>query len=333
MQLSLEFQRRLVEDEVSAITAVVRPILAGVLYALKKEVAKEAGGIATLKLFMLGRLRRPGDGDVGICFEYAVHDAILEGNELIVPRIADGLKLCGINGSEYSSILFGAEKSGALDLVNTAVETLTDESVLLYGSQGRPVKLKRHIKSVASAFRRKAVRDQLPASIAGLWKADLFSGCKDSDRWVGSTLKINRRKLEGAAGLRLGIVPSFQGKSDKVYKDDGKNLVICPLPYDGGFMQVFYQAWEVVVQFLAADCKVPKEVALPRPASRQVAQYLADRRDFPVLEVIDALLPLAQPELLETQQTAVELISSVSTSDTAQTTSAIIAPVPVTLGA
>jgi hypothetical protein len=49
---------------------------------------------------------------------------------------------------------------------------------------------------------------------------------------------------------------------------------------------------------LDADAKVPKEVALPRAAARQVPRYLTDRRDFPVLDVVDALRSLAQPELL-----------------------------------
>src|SRR2546427_3009054 len=93
-------------------------------------------------------------------------------------------------------------------------------------------------------------------------------------------------------------------ESDAVTKDDGKNLVVCPLPYDRSFMQVFYQAWEVVVQFLAADAQLPREANLPRPPSRQVARYLEDRRVFSVVQVIEALEPLAQPELLRTEEAA-----------------------------
>ena len=62
-----------VQDEVLALTAVVRPILAGTLYALKADIVQEAGGYENLKLKMLPRLYRAGDGDCGICFEYAVH--------------------------------------------------------------------------------------------------------------------------------------------------------------------------------------------------------------------------------------------------------------------
>jgi hypothetical protein len=331
VQLRLEFQENRVADEVSAVTAVVRPILTGTLYALKRQVADEAGGYTQLKLFMLPRLRRPGDGDIGVCFEYAVHDALSKRNPLVVERIADGLRLCNVPGHEMASILFGAEKSGAVTLIETAKELLTPESQLLYGTKGRPVKLRRHIDSVATAFRRPVARLSLPQSISGLWKADLFTGNRDSDRWIGTTLKINRNHLEGGKGLRLGIVPAHEGGSDAITKDEAKNLVVCPLPYDRSFMQVFYQAWEVVVQFLAADARVPREANLPRPPSRQVARFLEDRRGFPVAEVIEALEPLSQPGLLRTEESSAEVMETGSTHT--ETTTSLMAPIPRQSGA
>jgi len=325
VQLKFQFQEKPVADEVSAITAVIRPILEGTLYALKGEVANVEGGYDKILLHMLGRLRRPGDGDVGICFEYAVHDAITQQNPMVMERITDALALCNVPGNAHSSILFGAEKTGALNLINTAEDLLTPDSVLLYGTKGRPAKLKRHIQSVAAAFRKPTARSFLPQSISGLWKADLFTGCNDSDKWIGTTLKINRDHLEGARGLRLGIVPTQQGDSDQVEKDESRNLVVCPLPYDHSFMQVFYQAWEVVVQFFKADSRIPQEVNLPRPAARQVAQFLQDRRRFPVVDVIDALSPLAQPQLLRTEDREISLKETRSFETT--TTTALIAPI------
>jgi hypothetical protein len=61
-----------------------------------------------------------------------------------------------------------------------------------------------------------------------------------------------------------------------------------------------YDAWNIVLTFLDADAHVPKEVKLPNSAHREVARQLQQRRDFPVVEVIDALKVLAQPELLQT---------------------------------
>ena len=326
MEIRSEEQLNPVADEVSAITAVVRPILTGVLYALKADVVAEVGGRENVKLKMLPRLHRKGDGDTGICFEYAVHEAITSGHADVAERVEDALKLCKVKGRS-NSILFGAEKQGSQQLIDTADELLTDDSALLSGSRGRPVKLKRHLTSAASAFRRKGAPSGLPQSVSGLWRADLFLGSAESDYWVGTTVKINPTALTGAKGLRVGIVPAAQGKSDRVRLDEKRNLVVCPVPYDGSFVEAFYLGWEVVTAFMAADAQLPKEVALPRPAARTVARYLADRREFTVLEVVEALATLAQPELLRTQTESAGIVLSGGTSDLV-TTGAVVAPIP-----
>ncbi|MCC7134598.1 MAG: hypothetical protein IT352_18210 [Gemmatimonadales bacterium] len=309
MQLHLELQQALIADEVSALTSVVRPILTGTLFALKQDVVAEAGGYTGVKLFMLPRLYRPGDGDCGVCFEYAVHDAVRRNDPTVLERVEDALKThCRLKGKVPASILFGAEKTGAIQLIDTSRDLLTSSSVLLYGARGRPAGLQRHIDSVAAAFRKPETRRMLPRSIQGLWKADLFLGHSDTDKWVGSTVKINPDHLEGAKGLRIGIVPTRQGRSDKIRMDDPKNLVVCPLPYDGAFMETFYMGWQIVQQFIHADAKVPKEVALPQAAARQVARYLADRREFPVLDVVEALVPLSQPALLTEERRTAEIV-------------------------
>lgn len=309
-QLLFRFERQLnpVADEVSALTAVVRPILQGVLFALKSEVVGEVGGHQKVKLMLLPRLYKRGDGDCGICFEYAVHDAIERHDPLVMERIVEALsKHCKIPGDNAASILFGAEKTGAVQLIETAKGRLTDQSQLQVGTRGRPVKLKRHIDNVAAAFRKRSVQLLLPHSISGLWKADLFVGFDDSDQWVGTSVKINPKSLEPARGLRVGIVPSNQGTGDSIRRDEQKNLIVCPLAHDGSFMEVFYRAWGIVQQFLFAEGEMPKEVSLPTPADRQVAKYLAERRNFPVVDVIEALEPLAQPQLLDTKETEVDV--------------------------
>jgi hypothetical protein len=327
INLRIEAQNSPVADEVAALIAVVRPILQGLLFALKTTVVDQAGGTAKLPLFMLPRVYRPGSGDCGICFEYAVHDAITRKEPLVIERIHDSLtRFCRVPGSDTASILFGAEKTGALQIIGNAHHSLTDESRILTGAQAQPPKLKQYIQALTDAFRTRAGRDQLPSSIAGLWKADLFLGNRDSDRWVGTTVKINRTHLEGAVGLRIGIVPAHYGRGDQITFDDAKNLVVCPLPYDGAFMEVFYTAWVIVQQFLNADAKMPPPAYLPIGSHRVVAQLLEQRRDYPVLDVIDSLKPLAQPGLLTT-------IPVTAPTDTANQTPAdvvntVIAPQP-----
>lgn len=314
IKIRVEKQLNQVGDEVSAIIAVIRPILYGLLHALKHDVVQEVNGYENVKLFMLPRLYRPGDGDCGICFEYAVHDAIRRGDHPIIEKVNDSMRrYCRVPGTETSSILFGAEKSGAIQLLETAENLLTDDSRLLTGEQAQPIKLRRYINMLSAAFRKPTTRLALPYSISGLWKADLFLGMRDTDRWVGTTVKINPRHLEGARGLRVAIIPSQQGRNDRIQMDYSKNLVVCPLPYDGAFMELFYVAWGIVQQFIAADAKLPNEVSLPIASHRMVAKLLADRREFPLCDIIDSLAPLAQPELLDSTETQnqVDLFSDV----------------------
>jgi hypothetical protein len=300
MRIRHERQINPVGDEVLALAAVVQPILLGVLYALKADVVKACGGYENVPLKLLSRLYKPGDGDCGICFEYAVHEAMNRGDSQVLDRVSTAIQLCKVKGTETKSILFGAEKSGALQLIDTAREVLTEDSRVLYETAGQPAKLRAYLERLVGAFKNRNTRNGLPYSIRGLWKADLFLGCADSDRWVGTTVKNNPSDLEGARGLRIGIVSTRQGRSDKVRKDELKNLVICPLLHDGDFMQCFYEGRQIVQAFIAADANLPKEVALPRPAHREVARMLRDRRDFAVVEVVDALKIFGQPELLET---------------------------------
>ena len=314
-----------VADPFSALIAIVKPILTGLLYSLKRDVVNEVGGYENVKLKMLPRLRRQGDGDIGICFEYAVHDAIRRRDPLVIEKICDALSnYCRVPGSNIESILFGSEKSGSLQLIDTAYNTLTDESRILTGAQAQPPKLKTYLHQIAQAFSRSTARGLLPNSINGLWKADLFLGYTDSDRWIGATVKINPSALEGAPGLRLGIVPAHQGRTDCIVIDNSRNLVVCPVPYDGSFMEAFYHTWGIVAQFLNADALAPKEVALPSPLHRLIAQELVSRREFSVIDVIDALTPLAQPYLLATSPSQVD----VQVDNIAIKTETIISPIP-----
>ncbi|MDF3822600.1 hypothetical protein P3G55_22050 [Leptospira sp. 96542] len=309
MKLLIETQRNPVGSEVLARIAIIRPILMALLTGTKQEVLSELGGMNNMKLFMLPRAYRNGYGDVGFCFEWAVHDAIRRQDPMVMTRLLDASRLCKLPGSAFQSILFGVEKSGKTRIIDTANQLLTDDSRILTGAQAQPPKLKAYMNRLAAAFHRPETRAALPSSINGLWKADLFFGSTDADRWLGTTLKINAKELEGAKGLRVGIVPATQGSSDRIYKDDVKNLIVCPIPYDGSFMELFYTGWRIVQQFIAADAKVPEPVALPAPADRQVARELEMRRRFPIVDVIRALEVQSQTDLLEATEKRVDVVT------------------------
>lgn len=76
MQLITEKQVNPVESEVLARISIIRPILTSLLYGIKTEVLNELGGFHGMKLKMLPRAYRPGYGDIGFCFEWAIHDAV-----------------------------------------------------------------------------------------------------------------------------------------------------------------------------------------------------------------------------------------------------------------
>jgi hypothetical protein len=101
-------------------------------------------------------------------------------------------------------------------------------------------------------------------------------------------------------------------------------------------MEAFYVAWGIVMQFLNADAKMPKEVNLPVPLQRQVASELESRREFNVVEVIEALKPLAQPHLLANvaYNANVEVLEpgTVEVLEPGTTTESLISPIPVVNG-
>jgi hypothetical protein len=93
-------------------------------------------------------------------------------------------------------------------------------------------------------------------------------------------------------------------------------------------MEIFYEGWRVVRAVLDADVRLPPEAVLPRPAEREVARMVVDRREFSVLDVINALTVFAQPKLLDTEESD----AAVSIARDAESqTSAVVAPLPRTI--
>jgi hypothetical protein len=301
VEIREERQASPVGDPVSALTAVTRPIISGVLHSIGLEYLDSYEGDRTaVPLKMVGKLRTQGDGDVGIAFEYAIHDAILTGDSVVTERVSEALKKCRIREGDPASILFAIEKQGSKQLISTELDLITNESRVLSGKRGQPVKLRKYLNQLAAAFRRPTTRPNLPQSINGLWKADLFLGSPEPDRWVGTSVKINPTDLRAAAGLRIAIIPTRAGRADAIRFDEAKNLVVCPIPHDESFMQIFYSGVRVVQALCSTNFKMPREVVLESPIEREVARIYVERRERPTSEVLDAVGLFAQPHLLET---------------------------------
>ena len=277
--------------------AMVAPILFGLLVGLKHEVIESCRGIDKILLRELARNYREGDGDCGICFEYAVHSAIRNNNPLVIERIQEALSLCGIEGRNTTSILLGFEKSRILQINNELLNTLTDNSILVSNINNKGIRIKKYLEEIQKSFRFQNIRKNLPVSINGIWKADLFVGNLDTDMWAAVSVKINPLSLRYANGLVIGIVPSKWNQEKPCQIKNG--MVICPLLYDNAFMYFFYSAWRIISEFIKYDAKVPHERFLSGIEELSVAQYLEQNRERPVLELVDEdLKRLAHPTLL-----------------------------------
>lgn len=165
--------------------------------------------------------------------------------------------------------------------------------------------MKRHLNSLVKAFKSKGAKasEMLPPSIRGVWRTDLFVGSQPEDRWVATTMKINPPIWKETPGSASGSTLSAGGARGPSV-DNSKNLILCPIPYHGAFMELFYSSFFIVKQLLAADAQLPTPVALPNSDDRHVAAELVARRQ--VLGVVEALGPMAQPDLIAGREVGTE---------------------------
>lgn len=318
MKLALEIQNDEVGEAVRARYTMAASILRAMLYSSKKDMVEALGGADRITLEQLARIYQEGAGDFGVCFEYAVHDSIRARHASIYPIIQEVLhSFCKIKG-ESESILFGVEKSGSLNVVETAKNSLTEDARVLVGKAGMPPYLKNRVSALARAFRSVKHRERLPQSISGLWQADLFLGAPSAERWVGTTLKTTKEELKAAPGLRLGIFPAKTKEGPS--KDESKNLILCPLPYRSEFMVLFGASFQIAKQLMASNGTMPKAPALVYEDDLTVAEWLSARRSYPVMAILEALHPLMQPGLLKSGSAGVTL----ATGDTDT-----LAPIPI----
>lgn len=299
-KLTLEIQEDDVGEAVRARYTMAASIIRAMLYSSNREMVKALGGPDKITLEQLARIYQEGTGDFGICFEYALHDSIRARHKSIYPIVEDVLhSFCKIKGGP-ESILFGIEKNGSLNVVETAKNSLTADARVLVGKKGQPPLLRHRVGILERAFRSVKHRDRLPQSISGLWQADLFLGSPATGQWVGTTLKVNRAELKAAPGLRIGVFPS--SKKEGPAKDETKNMIICPLPYRSDFMILFQASFQIAKQLMHANAAMPKPPALIYEDDLTVAEWLSSRRQFPVMAILEALHPLMQPGLIKTTE-------------------------------
>jgi hypothetical protein len=125
MKYKLQIQQDTVAEAIRARFTMIIPILRGMLYATKRDMVEALGGYEKITLEQFARIYVESPGDYGICFEYAVHQALQNRDRAIHPLVSNVITdFCGIRG-EAESILFGAEKSGATYIIETAKNLLS----------------------------------------------------------------------------------------------------------------------------------------------------------------------------------------------------------------
>jgi hypothetical protein len=299
MRILQAFQGAAVESDVTAKLSFAASVFNALLIGLNTERVGRFGGYDRITMWDLARELRAGDGDVGLCFEWAVHDAIRRHDRLIWPLLSEVLeKHCRIGGGAQS-LLFGPERDGRVPVLSSVASGLTNDSRLYVGRRGQPPKLLTYLPTIIDAFRRQDARARLPASINGTWKADLFVGNAAEEAWVATTVKIRSSSLESAPGLRVGVYPK-RNSSDTPRLDDQLNLVRVPLPYEADFMETFYKAYYLVRAVLRNDGRCPprESADLPDAEDRWIATELEARREYPVMDLIEWLQRSGQPGLV-----------------------------------
>jgi hypothetical protein len=151
------------------------------------------------------------------------------------------------------------------------------------------------LPDIRSAHGNPDVRSNLPSAIAGIWKADLFLGTRESNRWVAATVKSNPRDVTWHPGLRVAIHPATKGY-EELCDEDG--LIRIPLPYDFGFMHYFHEAFAIVRSLLKSHDRPPSPHQVIDPAARYIAEKVHRFRKRPVREILEILRELADEGLL-----------------------------------
>lgn len=319
----MEIRRLVQQDQVAAendapLRSAVAAVLTALLDSTSHEILEDHGGRGSIKLRGLAA-RRVGTGDLGISFEYVIHDALKRGDaevlERLIPVLREHCKLEVDQSRPPKSLLFGAEKALRRQLVDLPPE-LRDGARVLAGNRGQPPLLAPALKAAIEAHRYQGRRNPLASSISGLWKADLFLGAETDDRqrWIATTLKSNPSDIESHAGLRLGIVlQRREGSQDEPYDVEGLRVV--PIPYDTAFQEVLHQGFALVGAFLNAGAREPRRELVPNLRAHRMTTELAGTRDAPVVEVIEILSRDAQVGLMRTESQTVEVAQVEDPSD------------------
>lgn len=294
-----------VDEYGRALYAVSRSILRAHIDSLSDEdlldINTPLDRVTMRQLSKMARLERDkgmrGDG-----FEWAVHEAIIGKEPLVVNPIAQAMR----RASKYlkddlpTSLLFGQERAKYLGFLDAVVDEAGHDSFLLPHGNGRPFNFGPWVSIAARGHK---AEDELNERIKKIWKTDLFLSNTGGKKYLAATVKSNFTQLEGGKGLRVGIVPEsphFQNLSGVKF-DNNTGLWVVSLADPNGFMGLFNDAYNAVARAICTLGKHDKPAYFTKPSAKgeKVQLQLEKYPDATALEIEDALDVAAQQDLVK----------------------------------
>jgi hypothetical protein len=325
-------QREPIDEYGRALYAVARSIIRALLDQLGPDDLTDlncARGDVTLRqLAKVVRLDRDkgmrGDG-----FEWAVHEAIIGGEPLVLDPIASALGRASKqfrNQGAPTSLMFGHERAQYLGFLDAVVENAGDEAVLLPDGRGHPFAFGPWVTVAAKG---PVAELDLAERIRKVWKTDVFLGVEESWRYAAATIKSNWHQLEGGPGLRLGIVP--EAKDLRPGYRHVKDLHLAVLPDPNGFMGLFNDAYSAVGR---AICTLGRQMQPPyyvKPSAKaqRVQEQLEKYGTAKVVDVEDALNDAAQQQLVDVNHRLVSVEAPAWLHLEERKTQPVLAPKPM----
>lgn len=283
-------QAQPVDEYGRALYAVSRSIIRAQLDSLSQQdledLGVDRGDVTMRQLSHYARLERD-KGQRGDGFEWAVHEAILGGEPLVVEPVARTLSRISPkfrNAEMTSSLMFGHERAQYLGFLDSVVEQAGEDAVLLPDGRGHPFRFQSDW--LRWAARGAAYEHMLGERIQKVWKTDLFISDENARRYTAATVKSNPALLEGGSGLRMGIVPASTAYPPGTRKDPKTGLWLTVLPDPDGFMGLFNDAYWGVASAIYTIGKHEKPPYYMKPSAK--SQMMVDQLlKYPTAKVID----------------------------------------------
>lgn len=302
-----------VDEYGRALYAVCRSILRALIDSLTSEDLSDLNtplaDVNMRQLAKVARLERD-KGMKGDGFEWAVHEAILGKEPLVVNHLYDALKRASpkIKDATPTSLLFGHERAKYLGFLDAMIDEAGTSSFLLPQGSGRPY---RFGPWVATAAKGQRAENELRDRIKHIWKTDLFLSVEEDQRYLAATIKSNPLQLEGGKGLRIGIVPESikDGYRAGVEWHPKHGLWLVKLPDPNGFMGLFNDAYHALARAICTLGKQPLPPYYIKPSSKaqKVQDQIERYPDAKAVEIEDALNDAAQQNLVSTQERLVSV--------------------------